>query len=109
MVTLAWATRDVGICDRKIHDRSHLVVLPLLAAEISRRTLRHKAGAGLSSVDRDIGTCRCRLSRRRLAFECVDQAWIERKRCAKDGDARGGDSDSPNNIRPGSKGTLAQR
>ena len=83
----ASAPANVGFCHREIFDRSDLVGLSFLAAEIFECEIRFEYFAARSAVDRDLCNRRCRLDRRRMAFieinqkRLVGQCRAEKRRC----------------------------
>src|SRR5437867_10791583 len=81
---------DVGILGWEAARRSHLVVLSILAAEVSRREVRDQARRPRGATDSRVPDRGRRLHRWRLAFELAHQARLERESRAQDGHARHG-------------------
>src|SRR6266550_1672080 len=78
---------DVGDRRRQDAGRPDLVVLSVLAAQVSRREVRHQAGARRLALDRRLSRGRRWLDRRWLVVEQVDHAGVDSEPGAQDGDA----------------------
>ena len=71
---------DLGLCDRQVHDRPDLVVLPVLAAELLRPGAWPQPAHLRPAARRHLHHLRRRQRRRRLAVLEADQARLERQR-----------------------------
>src|SRR3954471_20973877 len=76
-------TAAVGVCLRETPDRSDLVVLPVLAAEVSRPGTRHSRHRADSVFDDRLHRGRLRLGHRRLHVVGAHQARVDGERRAQ--------------------------
>ena len=87
---------DVGRHGRQVHDRSDLVVLSVLAAEVPARQLRPDVVDRGAAARDDLPVLRRRQHLRRVAVVAADHARLERQRGAQDRDVHlrdAGDAD----------------
>ncbi|SOT41600.1 hypothetical protein F01_410107 [Burkholderia cenocepacia] len=79
--------RDVGVPGRQVPDRSGVVVLPVLAAEVAQRVARDGHAAHRLAARLHLCADDGRQHRRRLAVVDAAARRLEREPCAQDGDA----------------------
>src|SRR4051812_39431733 len=77
----------MGLCHRKVPDRSDLVVLSLLASEISRQELWHQPVQTESARYRRLRDRRRRQCWWWLVIINAHQAWLDGQSRAEDGNA----------------------
>src|SRR3989475_6776355 len=100
---------DLGVRGGKTAGRSHLVVLPVLAPEISRHQVRHQAGTARAAANRGVSRGGRRIDRRGVALECPDQARLDGEPRAQDGDARDGPVDRADGARAAGQELVDRR
>ena len=83
--------RDLAVPDRQAHHRSGVVVLPVLAAVVSRARARPESAERRLVGRRDLHRLEHRLDPRRLAVGHADQARLARGQGAHDDDVARGD------------------
>src|SRR5262245_9592327 len=70
------APASLRIRDCQVHDRSHLVVLPLLDAKVSKRETSSRSDYNPTSFGGHLSDCGCRKRGRRMAFIQLDKARL---------------------------------
>ena len=93
------ASTDVGVHRRQVHGRSDLVVLLLLAAEISRCEVRREARAGRAADHRRVSHCGRRFRRWRVDLQRTDQARLDGESRTQDDDAGDGAAHRADGLR----------
>src|SRR5258708_46440 len=109
MVEPAALPADVGVCVRKISDRSDLVVLPFLGARFSRTPARLALGANWASHRGDLSDLGLRECSRGMAVFVYDTAGSFRERGTQNRHAGVRDRHRSHRVRVSSDRTVASR